>query len=125
LTPIDGADLAQVMARAIAEQQSFVPVGGPDVLTQEALAKAAFDALGKPARITHLPDIFRRLALLVLPYVTPRHVHGPAQFFLSALGMEMVGTPHGTRRVAQHFAALAGQDPKTPTQSPRPHPASV
>ena len=107
LNPIDGADLADVIAGSIWEGRDYVPVGGPDILTQNELAEAAFKALGKPAKITHLPDILRRSALRVLPYVTPLTVHGPALFFLSALGMDMVGKSYGKARVADHFAKLA------------------
>ena len=106
LNPIDGADLAEVIASAIWDGRDYVPVGGPDVLSQNELAEAAFKALGKPAKITHLPDIFRRGALKVLPYVTPSAVHGPALFFLSALGMNMVGKTFGKKRIADHFAEL-------------------
>jgi uncharacterized protein YbjT (DUF2867 family) len=106
LNPIDGADLAEVIAGAIWDGRDYVPVGGPDALTQNELAEAAFKALGKPAKITHLPDIFRRGALRLLPYVTPAAVHGPALFFLSALGMNMVGKTYGKKRVADHFAEL-------------------
>lgn len=104
LNPIDGADLAEVIASAIWDGRDYVPVGGPDVLTQNELAEAAFAALGKPAKITHLPDVLRRGALKLLPYVTSSAVHGPALFFLSALGMNMVGDTYGSKHVAEHFA---------------------
>ncbi|MEM7471587.1 MAG: SDR family oxidoreductase [Pseudomonadota bacterium] len=106
LNPIDGADLAEVIASAIWDGRDYVPVGGPDALTQNELAEAAFKALGKPAKIIHLPDLLRRGALKLLPYVTPAAVHGPALFFLSALGMNMVGKTFGKKRIADHFAEL-------------------
>ena len=80
--------------------------GGPDILTQYKLAEMAFDALGKRPKITTLPDVLRRTALRLLPWVTPPHIHGPAQMFLTAMGMDMVGSPMGTRRLADHFARL-------------------
>lgn len=107
LNPIDGADLAGEIAAAITEKRGFVPVGGPDVLTQTELAEAAFTALGRPARITHLPDWLRRAAIKLLPWVTPAHIHGPALFFLSALGQDMTAPPRGTKPLAAHFAELA------------------
>ena len=112
LNPIDGADLAEVIASAIWDGRDYVPVGGPDVLTQNELAEAAFTALSKPARITHLPDALRRGTLKVLPYVTPAAVHGPALFFLSALGMNMVGKSYGSKHVAEHFAELVSASSK-------------
>ncbi|CUH67480.1 Putative NADH-flavin reductase [Thalassovita gelatinovora] len=109
INPIHGADLAAATADAIAEGRDWLDVGGPDTFCQSELALAAFDAVGKPAKITRLPDWLRRTALVLLPKLTPRRIHGPAQFFLTALGMDMVGESHGTRRLENHFAALAKQ----------------
>lgn len=108
LNPIDGADLAVASFDAIAEGRDWLDIGGPDVFTHDELATLAFTALGKPARITHLPDGLRRLALGMLA-LFPRHVRGPAQFFLSAMGMDMVAPCHGTRHLSEHFAALAAK----------------
>ncbi len=107
INPIHGADLATATADAIDRELDWLDVGGPDTFSQSALAEAAFAALGKPAKITRLPDWVRRAALLLLPRLTPRRIHGPAQLFLTALGMDMVGARHGTRHLADHFAALA------------------
>ncbi|MGC3940306.1 SDR family oxidoreductase [Roseobacter sp. EG26] len=110
LNPIDGADLAEAIAGAIRDERDYVPVGGPEVLTQDELAEVAFEAIGKPAKIVHLPDVLRRATLKILPFVTPSTAHGPALFFLSALGMNMVGEAYGQKRVSDHFAEL-----RTPT----------
>lgn len=107
LNPIHGADLALACVDAVQAERELLQIGGPDILSQKEIATLAFDALGKPARITCLPDVFRRLALRLLPWLTPRHISGPAQFFLTALAQDMVGTPHGTRRLADHFRDLA------------------
>lgn len=109
LNPIDGADLAAAIAEATETGRDWLDIGGPDVLTQDTLARMAFDALGHPARITYLPDWLRRAGLALLPRVTPRRIHGPAQFFLTALAQDMVGPPCGTRHLAEHFSALAGR----------------
>ncbi|MEM1150407.1 MAG: SDR family oxidoreductase [Pseudomonadota bacterium] len=107
LNPIHGADLAKAVADAVDRGDAWLDVGGPDTFTQGQLARLAFDVLGKPATISHVPDWVRKAAIAVLPRVTPIHVHGPAQFFLSALGIDMVGEPHGTRRLEDHFRELA------------------
>ncbi|WP_372839894.1 SDR family oxidoreductase [Phaeovulum sp.] len=107
INPIHGADLAAATAAATDRGQDWLNVGGPDIFSQTDLANAAFKALGKPAKITRLPDGLRRAALMLLPRLTPRRVHGPAQFFLTALAMDMVGPPCGKRHLDAHFAALA------------------
>ena len=106
LNPIHGADLAAATARAIEAGRDWFDVGGPEVFTHEALARLAFDALDRPARITRLPDALRRLSLRLLPWLTPARIHGPALFFLSAMGGDMVGACHGTRRLADHFRSM-------------------
>lgn len=103
INPIHGADLATAAAEAIDARLDWLDVGGPDVFTQRELAELAFASIRKPPRITMLPDILRRIALRVLPFVTPRRISGPARFFLSALALDMVGARHGTRRLKDHF----------------------
>lgn len=112
LNPIDGADLASATAEAIEARLDWLDVGGPDIFSQRELAELAFASIGKPPQITLLPDIVRRIALHVLPFVTPRHVSGPARFFLSALALDMVGTRHGTRGLRDYFeSSLAASKP--------------
>ena len=103
INPIHGADLATATAEAVEAGLDWLDVGGPDIFAQRELAELAFTSIGKPARITQLPDIVRRIALRVLPFVTPRRISGPARFFLSALALDMVGACHGTRSLKDHF----------------------
>ena len=112
LNPIHGADLATASFDAIAAGRDWLDIGGPDIFTLDELGRLAFDVTGKPAKITHLPDALRKAALAVLR-LTPRHVRGPAQFFLSAFGFSMVGECHGSRHLKDHFAALAAKAAET------------
>lgn len=113
LNPIDGADLAEAIADATEAGQGWAEIGGPDVMTQDDIARAAFDALGTPPRITHLPDWLRRVALYALP-ILPRRIGGPMQFFLTALGLDMVAPRFGSRRLTDHFARLAANTQHPP-----------
>lgn len=112
INPIHGADLAAAIFDAVERKEGWLDVGGPDVLTHQDLAKLSFDALGKPNRVTLLPDVLRRIALRLLPRFAPRHVAGPAQFFLTAFGMHMAGQPVGTRHLADYFQELRFHDVK-------------
>ncbi len=103
INPIHGADLATATAEAVEASLDWLDVGGPDIFSQRELAELAFACMGKPSQITLLPDIFRRIALRVLPFVTPRPISGPARFFLSALALDMVGACRGTRSLKDHF----------------------
>jgi len=108
LNPIHGADLAAAIADATDAGLGWAEIGGPDVMTQDEIACAAFAALGTAPRITHLPDALRRAALFVLPTM-PRRIGGPARFFLTALGLDMVAPRFGRRHLADHFATLAAE----------------
>ena len=72
INPVDGADVAVAAADAVTEAAEEVDVGGPDVLTHEDIARAAFAALGRPPRITRLPSWTLTGALAVLRRLTPR-----------------------------------------------------
>ncbi|MCA0045045.1 SDR family oxidoreductase [Celeribacter litoreus] len=106
LNPIHGADLAKAIADTTDAGRGWAEVGGPDVMTQDEIARAAFAALGTEPRITYLPDVLRRAALSVLP-ILPRRVSGPARFFLTALGRDMVAPRFGSHHLTDHFQTLA------------------
>lgn len=103
INPIHGADLATATAEAIEDGVTWLDAGGPDIFEQRELAELAFACMGKSSRVTFLPDMLRRIALRLLPLVTPRRISGPARFFLSALALDMVGDQHGTRHLRDHF----------------------
>lgn len=103
INPIHDADLASALADAAEAGIAWQDVGGPDILTHRELAEIAFASLGRSPKIIFLPDISRRVALRVLPFLAPRHVSGPARFFLSAMALDMVGLPTGKRRLEDHF----------------------
>lgn len=105
INPIHGADLATAIAEATDTRTPWLNAGGPDIFTHQELAELAFDSIGKTSRITYLPDGIRRAALKVLPWITPQSLNGPVQFFLTAMAMDMVGQPLGTRHLADHFKA--------------------
>ncbi len=104
--PIDGADLAVVCADALTSDASEVLAGGPQIMTQNQIAQAAFDALGEPARIAHLPDGVRRFALWAVRVFAPPAVAGPVEFFLTVMAREMVAPLYGVHTLRAHFDAL-------------------
>lgn len=110
INPIHGADLAAAVGDATEAGRAWLDIGGPDILSQNDIARLAFEALGRAPRVTHLPDTIRKAALALLPRLTPRRVYGPAQFFLTAMAIDMVGERHGRRHLADHYRALAKAD---------------
>ncbi|MGH1575769.1 SDR family oxidoreductase [Planktotalea sp.] len=109
INPIHGADLAAAIFDAVHEGAVWADIGGPETFTQNELAELSFEALKARPRITHLPDVLRRLTLRLLPRLAPRRIAGPAQFFLTAGAMNMTAPPAGTRKLADYFKSQVEQ----------------
>jgi len=107
INPIHGADLAAATAEATEAGTGWLDVGGPETFTHWDIARLAAASVDRRVAITLLPEWMRRAALALLPRVTPRRIHGPAQFFLTAMSRDMVGVPFGTHRVSPYFESLA------------------
>ena len=103
INPIHGKDLAKASADAIESGRDRVDIGGPDTFTHRQLAELAFECLGREPKITFLPDGIRRFLIFLLPWVTPVHISGPAQFFLTAFGFDMIGESSGTLHLKDFF----------------------
>lgn len=109
INPIHGADLAVAIFDAVRDGAVWAEIGGPETFTQNDLAKLCFENLRTRPRITHLPDVLRRLTLRILPSIAPRRIAGPAQFFLTAGAMNMTAPPTGTRKLVDHFKSQVDQ----------------
>lgn len=107
MNPIHGSDLAKACVENLEEAESEVELGGPDVLTQEAIAEKAFDALGKEARIAHIPDPVRRSILFLARTFSGSRTYGPIEFFLTVMAMDMVAPKYGKERLKEQFERWA------------------
>ena len=103
INPIHGADLAEVCADALESTESQIDVGGPEVLTYREIAEFAFDVLEKPAKISCLSKKLISGSVAALRWLTPVKVYGPVEFMASVMTMDVIGQPHGRRRLADHF----------------------
>ena len=104
--PIHGADLAKLCVDALQLEEATLEAGGPEVLSQNDIAQLAFDAVGKPVRITHIPDGIRRMLLALLPLVMSKVRFGPIAFFLNVMAISMSAPCYGNRTLKEHFDAL-------------------
>lgn len=121
INPIHCADLAEICAEALEAGTPRLNIGGPETFTHAEIAGLAFDALGREPRIARIP---RRLAgglVGALKILGPQRMWGPAEFFLEASSMDMVGAAKGKRKLGAHFKALASgaADPASPRTAPR------
>ena len=108
INPIHGSDLAEVCADALAGSESQVDVGGPQVFTYREIAELAFDVLEKPRKITCLPETLINVVVTALRWLAPVKTYGPVQFLTAVMTMDVVGKPHGQRRLADHFRDCSG-----------------
>lgn len=104
MNPISGRDVAAACTDAARSTATDVEVGGPDVLTHEAIARAAFAAHRVAPRIRHIPRVVAVAAVRALALCTPEHVHGPIQFFIAVMTRDMTAPPAGSDHLAAYFA---------------------
>lgn len=109
MNPIHGADLAEVCLAAMDSPEKEIPVGGPDTMTQNEIAALALQTLGKPVKITHLPDGIRKFALWVLRTFTSSKFYGPYEFFMTAMAYDMSAPEHGTHTLKAYYKELLGK----------------
>jgi len=110
LNPIHGADLAKAVVATISQEEKELPVGGPDMLSQNEIASLALKAYSKPEKIVHLPDWIRKLALWVLRTFTSQRTFGPIEFFMTTMVIEMQAPLNGTKHLEVFFNEEAGKN---------------
>ncbi|WP_071146753.1 SDR family oxidoreductase [Bacteroides ihuae] len=103
LNPIHGEDLAQVCIDAINSDKKEINVGGPDLLSQNAIAELAFKAYSKPAKIIHLSDWIRKSVLWMARTFTSSKTYGPIEFFMTTMVMDMQAPQYGTHKLEDFF----------------------
>ncbi len=103
LNPIHGADLAEVIRETFASDTTADRcVGGPDVMTQAAIATTAFEAVGRAGKVTRVPS---RMVRAVGRLIEPVNHNAGANLQMFALMGEhdMVGNQRGTNHLADEF----------------------
>ena len=108
INPIHGADLAEVCADALESPTRQMDVGGPELFTYREIAELAFDILDKPKKITCFPKKLVSAVVGALRWSTPAKTYGPLQFLTTVMTMDVVGEPHGERRLADNFRRCSG-----------------
>lgn len=108
--PIHGADLAKFCVECIETSDKIVPVGGPEFLSHNEIAAAAFNAIGATVKITYIPDWVRRFILRSVRVLTGSKVYGPIEFFLTVMALEMHAPEHGEITLSAYFKELANAE---------------
>ncbi len=109
LNPIHGEDLAKTCVNAIGTDEKEINIGGPDILTQNEIAKLALKAYSKKIKIVHLPDWLRRFTLWFLHTFTSPKTYGPVEFFMTTMVMDMIAPSYGSHSLEDFFIKKAKQ----------------
>ncbi len=115
LNPIHGADLAKAIIEAIDANQPELIVGGPDILTQNEIARMALKVWQRPVKIIHLPEWVRKMIVRCLKAFTSSKTYGPFEFFLAMMAQDNIAPRHGVQRLQTFFTWQADQLSKNQT----------
>lgn len=101
--PIHGKDLAEFIIKNMSEPVKELEVGGPEVLTQNEIAHAAFNATGKKEKIVHIPGWISNVILRLIRWLSDQKTYGPVEFFMTVMNMDMVTNEYGKQRLSVFF----------------------
>ena len=105
--PIHGADLAESCVKWLGTNGGEFNIGGPEILTQNEIASQAFEVLEKRPKITYLPLMVRSMIVKFARIFTSVKTHGPLEFFMTVLSMDMVAPTYGQRPIKQYFKEIS------------------
>jgi len=105
INPVHGEDLGEATVRALFGTEAEVHVGGPAVYSYTAIAELAFDVLGRPPRITHVPVGLARAGLaLVRPF--HRRAFDVGSFVVRGSQQDMLGEVQGRHTLRSFYEEL-------------------
>lgn len=104
--PIHEADLAVVVVDALEGGEGITEAGGPEVLSREAIARLAFEAVGKKARFVSVPPGLARFNAGLVGAVDQR-LKEVIRFVAAIHEHDIVAPPHGSRRLGPYLEAVA------------------
>ncbi len=105
--PIHGADLASIIIDSLSQPPGDIRVGGPQTLTHNDIARLAFEAVGRPIKVTYLPDCLRTSTLFLSRHTTSSKTYGPLEFFLTVMAMNMVAPECGEHSLEKYFKEVS------------------
>ena len=105
--PIHGADLAVVCVDAIDNPDREIKVGGPEILTHNEIAAAAFEAAGTELKVIHIPNWVRTALIRMVRIFSGSRVYGPIEFLLTVMAIDMVAPEYGKLRLKEYFESFS------------------
>lgn len=105
INPIDGSDLSIEIIKSLEKDIKELNIGGPETYTLNQIGELAFNSLNIEGKIVHIPDVFRKMALRILPLLTPLSFYGPIEFFLSSMSDDGNTDKYGVKKLDDFFKA--------------------
>lgn len=106
--PIHPDDVARAVVESLLEGPPDFPVGGPEILTREAILERAFRAVGKPLRAVHVPRRLMRLNAALLRPFHPR-LSELLEFATEVSTHDAIAPAYGTATIGDWFDVLANR----------------
>ena len=110
INPIHGADLAGFCVDRVTDGTSGSwDIGGPEIFTWREIAELAFEAVGRPVRVTTIPPVLARGAIAAIrPF---NHRAADTMGFVAwGLVTDCVGERVGSRRLGDFFGRASGPE---------------
>jgi uncharacterized protein YbjT (DUF2867 family) len=104
--PIHDSDLAAACADALDGGADEVEVGGPETMTRREELELVNEAAGRGRTAKRMPTVLTRGGALLLRPVDPRRA-AMLDFVQRICTIDMVGPPHGERRLADYLRERA------------------
>ena len=104
--PIHGEDLAEFIVLNLKRRNVQLEVGGPQILTQNEMAQAAFAVLGSKEKIVYIPLWVRNVVLKLIRWCSGQKTYGPIEFFMTVMTMDMVAPKYGQHRLSEYYREI-------------------
>ncbi len=104
--PIHGEDLAKECVHMVESRDKELAIGGPEILTQNEIAKIAFESVNRKPKIIHIPGWVRIAVLKITKIILPTYKFGPIEFFMNVMAMEMIAPKYGRHTLRNYFEEL-------------------
>jgi uncharacterized protein YbjT (DUF2867 family) len=105
VNPIHGADLAVACVDAMEGDTTEIDVGGPEAFTWHEMADLAFKILGKPAKVSRVPE-WLMWSVVRLVKLFNRHQGDLLAFFTTMATTDVVAPQHGIHTLDTHYRHL-------------------
>jgi len=101
--PIHGADLAEFIIQNLDSSDTILEIGGPDILTQNEIAKMAFNSAEKKEKIVYIALWIKNIFLKFVRLFSGQKSYGPIEFFLTVMTQDMVAPQFGTHHLSDFY----------------------